>query len=145
MLGATRDPTMNTKSIVQSKTFWIQLIAFASAFFPPARAWMVANPETAVGALGALNIVVRFITSGKITIFAAGANDDSAGSGMAPCWLMGTAIAGLSCIALQSCSPTQVTAFSRIPIRAGITTDTGSYQYSSKSGITAEVDATSRK
>ncbi len=93
---------MNTKSILKSKTFWLNALAFAVALFPPVKAWIAANPESMVGALTALNILVRFVTSGRISIFADGGN--VAGGGSLPLWIVGAA-AGLICSALPSCSP----------------------------------------
>jgi hypothetical protein len=68
---------MNAKNILRSKTFWVQVIAFGASFYPPIGAWVAANPETALAALGAVNVLVRFATSGKVTIFQA--NDDNGG------------------------------------------------------------------
>lgn len=57
------------KSIIQSKTFWIQVVTFAAAFIPAVNQWLTANPEQFVGALGSVNVLVRFATKGKVTLF----------------------------------------------------------------------------
>jgi uncharacterized membrane protein len=60
---------MNAKSLLQSKTFWVQVIAFIAALFPVVREWIARNPETTIAVLGAVNILVRFATSGRVTLF----------------------------------------------------------------------------
>ena len=59
---------MNPKSILQSKTFWLQVITVTAVFFPAVQGWLVKNPETAVGVIGAVNVLLRFATSGKISL-----------------------------------------------------------------------------
>lgn len=148
----THDPptTMNAKSILQSKTFWLNVIALATAFFPVIKAWIAANPETAISALGALNILVRFVTSGRIVIFSAGETgaEDSAGmgSGMSPCWIAGLMAGGfLIGAALPSCTAPQLATFRSIPLKTCVITDYGTACYSSKAGISVTVDAQSGK
>jgi hypothetical protein len=134
---------MNTKSIFQSKTFWVNLIVLVSAFFPPVKAWLAANPETAIGAVTAVNVLLRFITSGRISLFGAGERDDAGnGLGMVLIWIGMTA--GLV-MGLPSCSPETREVLKMIPIRSAITTDYGTVGYSSKSGISIYVDRRSGK
>lgn len=139
---------MNTKSILQSKTVWLQLIAFAAAFFPPVQAFLVANPVTSVAVLSSVNILVRFVTGGKIAIFADGTDPSANSSGSAPAWalaiLTGVTAAGLG-LSLPSCSSAQWSSFKSIPIKSCIVTDYGTACYSSKSGLSVEVDQTSGK
>ena len=104
--------TMNSKTISQSKTFWVQVIAMAASFFPPVGAWVAANPVAAVSALGGLNILVRFVTHGKVTIFPGDSMDDGTGNGLGGplvklllIGVMTTALMG----ALSSCSTTVTT------------------------------------
>jgi hypothetical protein len=47
--------------------------------------------------------------------------------------------------ALPSCSPAQVEAWRAVPIKGCVTTDQGTVCYSSKGGLSAEVDARSSK
>jgi hypothetical protein len=68
------------KPIYKSKTFWANAIAVGTLFVPGLREWQAVNPEAAVVALGAANILLRIVTHGKITIFAGG-NDDDNGTG----------------------------------------------------------------
>ena len=136
---------MNPKSILQSKTFWLQVITFIAVFFPAVQGWLVKNPETAVGVMGAVNVLLRFATSGKISLSGAGETKDSmAGGRSGGTWLLamglgfGTAVAGM----LPSCSPAQLAA---VPLRTCVMTDYGTVCYSSKSGVAVSVDATSGK
>lgn len=129
---------MNAKSILQSKTFWVQIIAMIAALFPVVQSWIAHNPESAVAALGAVNILVRFATSGRVIIFGAGETDTNSSGGIGlPLWLIGTAAVLLG--GLPSCSPEQIEAARGVPVRIGVTTEYGTAAYSSKRGI--EVDA----
>lgn len=133
---------MTSKSILQSKTFYLNVIAMICAFFPATNAWLAANPETAVSALTALNILMRLVTSGKVTIAGAGDNSSTSAPGMSPLWVIGAAIAGLGgTLVLQSCSSTAWQTIQSIPIRAGITGNYGTASYSSKSGVAVDVNA----
>jgi len=133
---------MNTKSILQSKTVWLQLIAFAAAFFPPVQAFLVANPVTSVAVLSSVNILVRFVTNGKIAIFADGTDPSANSSGGAPAWalaiLTGTTAAGLG-LSLPSCSPAMVDTLKSIPIAGRLVTAYGTASYSSTSGLAVDV------
>ena len=129
---------MNTKSIFQSKTFWLNVIAMIVALFPACKAWIAANPESTIGVLTALNVIVRFATSGRISLFGAG---ELAGPELVLIWGMA---AGL-CMGLPSCSPDQREALQAIPIRVTAATDYGTVGYSSKGGISVYVDRRSGK
>jgi hypothetical protein len=59
------------KNIIRSKTFWVQVAASASVFVPAVGEWLRSNPEGFVTALAALNVVVRFFTSGKVSLITA--------------------------------------------------------------------------
>lgn len=137
---------MNAKSLLQSKTFWVQVIAFIAALFPVVQEWIAKNPESTIAALGAVNILVRFGTSGRIVLFGSGETESNTGNngasgGNVPLWLVAGATAVLMG-GLPSCSPEQLAAARAVPIRIGITTDHGTAAYSSKRGI--EVDAVIR-
>lgn len=56
------------KNILTSKTFWVQVAAFASTFVPAIGEWLRSNPEGFVGALAAVNVLVRFATAGRVTL-----------------------------------------------------------------------------
>jgi hypothetical protein len=62
---------MNSKTIFRSKTFWLQLVAVAASFYPPVGVWVAANPVGALAALGAANVLVRFVSKGTVTLFPA--------------------------------------------------------------------------
>lgn len=57
------------KTVLQSKTFWVQILTVVCAFIPQVQSWVSQNPETFVGVLAAVNVIVRFATSGKVTLF----------------------------------------------------------------------------
>lgn len=56
------------KNILLSKTFWVQAVTVGAAFFPQSQAWMASNPEEFVGVIAAVNVLIRFATSGKVTL-----------------------------------------------------------------------------
>ena len=68
---------MLTKHALKSKTVWVQIAAVVSAMLPVAGDWLRSNPVEFVAALAALNVLVRFVTHGKVTVF----SDDSSGHG----------------------------------------------------------------
>ncbi len=137
----------SAKPIYQSKTAWLQVITLIAAFFPQVQTFLIAHPQAAIAILGALNIAVRIVTRGEITIFADGTDAAANNSGTSPAWvaplLTGVTAAGIG-LSLPSCN---------VPIRAGISSDYGSASYSSKSGIDVQgriptppaVDAASAK
>ena len=143
------NPIMTSKPIWQSKTFWLNAITLLSVFIPQVAAWLKDNPQTAITALTALNVLVRFATSGRISLFGAGEenSDGGAGGGTFPCMLIGLAAAGLLGVtALPSCSTAQLDAAKSIPIHnAEVITKYGTIGYSSKGGIDLIVDARSGK
>lgn len=143
-LHIKKTDTTTMKPIYQSKTFWLNFIAMLCMFIPQVKTWLNANPETAVSVLTALNILVRFATSGKISLFGAGENDANTGSGMVPCWLVGIATAGL-CLGLPSCSPETRALLKEYPIKGCYSRDGIKVCASTKSGMDIEVDQTSGK
>jgi len=152
----------------QSKTVILNLIALVSMMLPPVREWLDGNTETPLAALAALNLLVRFATKGKISLFpaddgsaggnAAGGNGASGGhnagvgtgghdrngqrASFFP-WLVVVACAACLLMAamLTGCTPAQVEAFKAVPITIGIEGKHGSYGYSSKGGLTVAVKA----
>jgi hypothetical protein len=70
------EPTTPTaKPWWQSKTVWLNVLALLSMAVPAVREWVEKNPVEPMAVLSALNLLVRFVTSGKISIF--GDDDDS--------------------------------------------------------------------
>ena len=58
-----------SKNILKSKTFWVNALAGAAAFFPAVKEFIAQNPEGFVGVLTAVNVIVRFFTRGRVTVF----------------------------------------------------------------------------
>ena len=83
------------KSILLSKTFWVQVLTVLTALIPAVQDWLTKNPVEFLSALAAVNVLVRFVTSGKVTIFSDNedANKPSGGMGLWVLLVMGTAAA----------------------------------------------------
>lgn len=47
------------KELLKSKTIWVSIFVALSGFFPPLQALIVANPEIASSAIGALFGILR--------------------------------------------------------------------------------------
>lgn len=60
------------KPIWRSKTFWLQVITLLSLVFPQVRDFISKNPEQFVSVIAALNVIVRFLTKGRVTLFSSG-------------------------------------------------------------------------
>ena len=60
---------MPEKRFWLSKTFWMNLILPILAFFVPTVSdWIVAHPKETALIWGGINIILRFITKGKVVI-----------------------------------------------------------------------------
>lgn len=118
---------MNTKSVLLSKTFWVQVATVLSLAVPQVRTWLDANPESFIAVLAAVNVIVRFLTSGKIVIFGAG---ETNGFLLAIAWF---AIGTVAVATLSSCS-----AITGYPIKATVQLEEGALSYSSKGGLEME-------
>lgn len=81
----TLEATTDNKVWWRSKTIWLNLLAVLSMILPAVGQWVKDNPVDFIGALGALNVLVRFATRGKVTVFTddndASGNGSSAGMG----------------------------------------------------------------
>ena len=130
------------KTIFASKTFWVQVLALAMLLFPPVKAWLESNPVQYLAALSALNVLVRFFTSGAATILpGAGFLPDSESGGRLPAWLLLAGLGGAFGGALPACSPGGVP-----PVQACYIDAAGNkICYSTVDGITATVDRRSGK
>lgn len=62
-----------------SRTFWINAAALISLLVPSVRDWLAANPVEFTTALGAVNVLLRFVTVGKYQ-FAEPAGDQDGGA-----------------------------------------------------------------
>lgn len=134
---------MNSKTIWLSKTFWLQIALIIAALFPQAQAWLKANPVEVVSVVAALNVLMRFATSGRISL--TGAGEDGK---LLPGLLMMSAYGGaglLGLAALPSCSASQMEALRAVPFRGAVVTDYGTVGYSSKTGVSLLVDRSSGK
>lgn len=137
-----------SKSILQSKTIWLNLLALLAAFIPAFREWIASNPQAFVTSLSIVNIIVRFATQDRVSIFPKKVDVPSdispereAGKGSGgslPGFLLCTTASLLGVGALSSCNTT-------LPVRIGIETPHGSASYSSKHGITVDAVVPSSK
>ena len=125
---------METKHPLASKTVWLQIVTVLSLLVPAVREWLVANPVEFVSVLAAANVIVRFVTRGKVSVFSAdsenGEKTAGGGSGGLPLLIVGTAAAGVCFTALPSCS-----ALKEMPMRLTAEVDAGRVSYSSKAGL----------
>lgn len=132
-----------SKSIFFSKTFWLQVAALVCAMFPAVQDWLVKNPVQFVAVLGALNVIMRFATSGNVSIL-----DDRPPVNGIGFWFSlaiglgcGTALAS----GLVSCSADQLAAARAVPVKACYVTNKGKVCYSNVEGLSAEIDGRSGK
>lgn len=58
-----------TKPVFASKTVIVNAIIAIAALYPPVGGWVSAHPEATLNGIVALNIALRFITKGKVTLF----------------------------------------------------------------------------
>lgn len=58
-----------SKPIFASKTALLNTLAALAMFYPPASAFIAANPELSIGVIAGLNIAVRFVTKEKVRLF----------------------------------------------------------------------------
>lgn len=143
------------KSIFRSKTFWLNLAPIVAALYPPAAAWLAANPVTAVMALGAANTLLRFATNGKVFLLPASGGDDSPESGISEsreskgrtfqAWALAAGLAGsFGFFSLPACSPQTATApvtIPPVPIHATWHKGGTTVSYDSAGGITVDQDS----
>lgn len=120
---------MQTKKFWLSKTFWLNLLVLLCGFVPAAREWIARNPVTFSSAWGALNILLRFATSGKI-----GLNDEPAQPSGNAWTLLGLLVpAVMACGLLASCN-------SPIPLGGTVQYKGISLSGSSKGGLWMAAD-----
>ena len=131
------------KSILLSKTFWLQIVTVVSMFVPAVNTFVVANPESAACVLGAANVLVRFFTSGTVSL-TGGDGSTGSGTGATRVSIGLVTLAGLSGFALSACSPSQQAEIKSLPISGTVKTNYGMVSFD-PAGVHIEVDATSGK
>ena len=149
---------MKTKMILASKTFWLNVLALLLLLWPAARAWVSANPVEPLAVLGALNVVVRFLTSGGVSLFGSDGADETSGDGdsgsrvlgVSAAMLLACGLAGILGLSLPACSPQAAENFQRVsqavPVKACYVDENGNQVcYSTKDGVTVVVDRRSSK
>lgn len=135
------------KTIFLSKTFWLQIVALLILIFPPVAAWMRANPVDYLAALAAVNVLLRFFTSGAVTILPASAGpeetsvttecDDTGPCGRMPTWLLLASLGGLVGFSSPGCTaPPPGT----MAISGEVITDGATFRYDPKTGIGVIID-----
>ena len=63
--GATLKTGKKTTPIYLSGVLWITIVSLVAMIFPAAKEWLEANPAEVTSVLGAVNVILRFVTSGK--------------------------------------------------------------------------------
>lgn len=64
-VGATLKTQKETTPIYLSGVLWITIVSLVIMIFPSAKEWLEANPVEVTSVLGAVNVILRFVTSGK--------------------------------------------------------------------------------
>lgn len=59
---------VGTTPFYLSRTFWVNAVALLSLLFPEVRVWLEGNPVEFATALGAVNVLLRFVTVGKYCV-----------------------------------------------------------------------------
>jgi hypothetical protein len=58
-----------TKPLWSSKTFWANVIAaVVPVLYPPAAAWIAANPELYATMLSTVGVLLRTVSSGSVSV-----------------------------------------------------------------------------
>jgi len=60
---------METKPVYLSKTLWVNLILAGTAFFGPAAEYLRSHPDVLTMLFTGVNIVLRFLTKGKVVLW----------------------------------------------------------------------------
>lgn len=71
----------SSKSIFRSKTFWLQVVTVASVLSPQVRAFVALNPVEATAMIAALNTLLRFATSGRVTLLSSKEDEEGQNGG----------------------------------------------------------------
>ena len=138
------------KNILLSKTFWVQIVALLVLVFPAVKSWFDSNPVEYLTALAAVNVLLRFVTRGAVSILpgaTAGAepsecDDETGNSGGLLAWLPPAALAGLVGFSSPGCSPVPA---GSLPFAGTVLVDGATLHYDSKAGLAVTVDQRSAK
>ena len=63
------EKTEAPKTLFKSKTLIVNAVIALASFYPPVGEWVTSNPETSLQILAGLNLILRLITKGRITLF----------------------------------------------------------------------------
>lgn len=63
--GATLKTGKKDTPIYLSGVLWITIVSLVAMIFPAAKEWLEANPVEVTSVLGAVNVILRFVTSDK--------------------------------------------------------------------------------
>lgn len=63
--GAISKTEKKTTPIYLSGVLWLTIVSLVAMICPTAKEWLEANPVEVTSVLGAVNVILRFITSGK--------------------------------------------------------------------------------
>lgn len=77
-----------------SRTLWINVAALLSLLVPAVRDWLAANPVEFTSALGAINVLLRFVTLGKYQLAEPTGDQDGGADESAPSASISSAAAG---------------------------------------------------
>lgn len=64
-VGATLKTQKGNTPIYLSGVLWFTIVSLVAMIFPSAKEWLEANPVEVTSVLGAVNVILRFVTSGK--------------------------------------------------------------------------------
>ena len=84
--GAISKTEKKATPIYLSGVLWLTIVTLVAMIFPTAKEWLEANPVEVTSVLGAVNVILRFITSGKKKLsgveeeFAESAGDQDGGA-----------------------------------------------------------------
>lgn len=67
-----------------SRTLWINVAALLSMLVPAVRDWLAANPVEFTSVLGAINVLLRFVTVGKYQLAEPAGDQDGGADSSAP-------------------------------------------------------------
>lgn len=94
------------KSVLLSKTLWVQVLALAAALVPAVQEWLAANPVEFVAAWAALNVLVRFATSGRVALGGADPTSVPPAASIA-LWFGAPALLASAALGLSGCTGAQ--------------------------------------